>query len=130
MKKNILIIDNDSLLIDDLLKAFNGLNCCVKSADTGFEGLGMLHNEHFDIVIIDLYALGFDGEELARCIRLQRSTRTPIVIGLSENPCLIKNNGFDRAFATPVSMNDLFEIVKYCSGSRKAEVKLDEVQIT
>ena len=128
--KKVLIIDNDGLLAEDLLRAFKVLNFSVKSADTGFEGLAMLDNEYFDIVIIDLYALGFHGEEVAKYIHLKRSNKNPVVIGLSDKPNLISNNEFDRAFVSPLSINDLMELLKYCSSTRNIAMKRSEVGLS
>lgn len=115
MGKNILVIDNDRILVDDLLRALNGLKYSVKYANTGFKGICMLDDEHFDIVIIDLYALEFDGEDAAKYIRNKSTYGVPMVIGLYENPNSIRNNEFDRSFGSPLSMSDFLEILKYCS---------------
>lgn len=117
MEKNILIINNDSLLIDYLLMALNGLRCCVKTTDTGFKGIQMLINEYFDVVIIDEFASGFDGKEVAKHALLKRKNGSPIIFGLSDNPSQIENDGFDRIYSSPLSMNDLAEIRNYFTNS-------------
>jgi CheY-like chemotaxis protein len=123
MEKNILVIDNDSLLIDDLLMVLNVLRCCVKTADTGFKGIKMLIEEHFDLVIIDLFASGFDGREVANHIRMNRKNGSPIIVGISDDLNLIEGSGFDRIFTYPLSTNDLVEIQKYVTDAAAVNVK-------
>ena len=110
IKTKILIINNESLLIDDLLMSLNGLKCSVKITDTGFKGMQMLINEHFDIIIIDVFTSVFNGKELAKHVILKRKNGKPIIFGLSDQLNLIENDGFDRIFLTPLSTNDLSEI--------------------
>ena len=114
MEKSILIIGNDRLFIDDLLTVFNGLRCFIKIADTDFKGIKMLINEHFDLVLIDLFFMGFNGRVVANHIRLKRKNVRPIIIGISDNPKLNENNGFDRIFTYPLSTNCIDEVRNYC----------------
>ena len=116
--KNILIIHDDSLIIDNLKGALKGLGCNVKTTDSGFKGILILNKEHFDIIIIDFLSSGFDGKEVAKHVRFMWTSCIPFIIGLSEKSNSIKNNEFDRIFRSPISTNDLVEILNYCNNTR------------
>ena len=115
MKTNILVIFDDNLLMDDLLKALHGLRCRVKTADTGFMGIRMLDQEQFDAVIIDLFSLDFDGKAVARHVGFTKSQGSRIVVGLSEKLESIDMDEFDQIFSSPLSTSDLVEILNLCT---------------
>lgn len=61
---NILVIDDDSQIITLMETVLSSETCCVKSARNGRDGLQMLREFPFDIVITDIIMPESDGFEV------------------------------------------------------------------
>jgi DNA-binding response OmpR family regulator len=59
----ILLIESDLFLRDALQKAFSNIGCLVEVAETAEEGLHILENHDFDIIITDIDLTDIDGLE-------------------------------------------------------------------
>ena len=86
----------------------------------------MLDQEQFDVVIIDLFSLDFDGRAVAKHFSLTKSLGSTIVIGLSERPALMDNDEFDRIFPSPLSARDLAEIFYLCTQTNNFDMNIQE----
>jgi CheY-like chemotaxis protein len=112
--KKILIIDNEWLLLDDLERMLKDLKYDVMTVKTGVEGIKRLNTEHFDMVITDLFTGGFDGNDVARHVRLFGKKGVTLMVGVSEKSHFFQKHEFDRIIENPVSTGDLVEIVNRC----------------
>ena len=59
----ILLIESDLFLRDALQKAFSNIGCHVDVAESAEEGLHILEDHHFDIIITDIDLTDIDGLE-------------------------------------------------------------------
>jgi CheY-like chemotaxis protein len=81
MAKKILVID-DSKLNRNLLKSvLDGAGYLASVACDGNEGLNMLHNEKFDLLVLDLILPGMDGFAVLTLIKSDPQLKSiPIVV--------------------------------------------------
>jgi DNA-binding NtrC family response regulator len=115
--KKILIIDNDWLLLDDLERILKDASYSISTVKTGLDGIKRLNREDFDMVITDLLTGDFDGNDVARHVRLFKKKSVTLMVGISEKAHFFKKHEFDRIIEDPVSTGDLVEIVKKCINS-------------
>lgn len=76
--KPILIIDDDSALAEPLAEYLTRYHFLLKSATTPSEGLQMLRNESFELVILDVMLPQMDGFEVCKLIR--KESYVPIIM--------------------------------------------------
>jgi len=77
--KNVLIIEDDPEIIELLTIHLTDLSCRVTSTNNGREGLDMVLNTSYDLLILDLMLPGMNGMEICRRVR-QSAITTPILI--------------------------------------------------
>jgi len=77
--KNVLIIEDDPEIIELLTIHLTDLSCRVTSTNNGLEGLDMVLNTSYDLLILDLMLPGMNGMEICRRVR-QSAITTPILI--------------------------------------------------
>ncbi|RJQ38338.1 MAG: sigma-54-dependent Fis family transcriptional regulator [Nitrospiraceae bacterium] len=78
-KGNILIIDDEDIVRISCKRALMPEGFEVKTAQNGIEGLKMIEEERFDIVLTDLKMPDIDGIEVLRLIK-QRWADTVVII--------------------------------------------------
>lgn len=66
---NILVVDDDPDLLLLLTKMLSRIGVTPKTAQNGIEGLEVLAQEHFDLLILDLMLPDMDGFEVLQRIR-------------------------------------------------------------
>jgi len=76
--KKILIIDDDTRLVENVIKYMHDFGFQVASAFNGVEGLEKVKNFAPDLVVLDLMMPGLDGVEVCREIR--KTSTMPIII--------------------------------------------------
>ena len=82
MVNKILIVDDnpgDRLLIKEAINKAQ-LNCDIKEADTGEEGIKLLEEQKVDVVILDTKLPGIDGFETCQKIKENRGIKTKVII--------------------------------------------------
>ena len=114
----ILLIDSDTLFLQDLDRTLSLLDLDIFTTETGFEGIEMINREHFDILITNLFIPFFDGNDVARHARLIQK-KDVFIIGISEKPWLFNTGEFDRIISKLISTADLVQIVKKHASARK-----------
>jgi DNA-binding response OmpR family regulator len=77
--KNVLIIEDDSQIIELLTIHLTDLSCNVTSIRNGQEGLNIALKERYDLLILDLMLPGLNGMEICRRLR-HSGISTPILI--------------------------------------------------
>lgn len=107
VNKTILIIDDDTSILDVLAIAFRLQGYKVFTAENGTAGLDIFDKEKIDIVLTDIRMPGLSGEELATRIR-KESPHTKLAMmtgGDSEiGSNLIKTGTADHFFLKPFSL--------------------------
>jgi DNA-binding response OmpR family regulator len=75
--KKILLIEDDTHLVDLINIHLSDLHCDISSASLGEEGLKKANQQAFDLIILDIMLPDLNGLEICRRIRMQ-NTLTPI----------------------------------------------------
>lgn len=79
-KKRILVIDDEERLAQSLASLLRGAGYDVQSATTGQQGLGLLGDQRFDLIITDLRMEGVDGFDIMQYIAAHCPQSALIVI--------------------------------------------------
>jgi len=111
----VLIIDDEPLMRLSLEDALRAVGCEVRAAATGPEGLALLEQTAFDIVITDLRLPGVDGLTLLQAAK-QRSPKTEVIVitahGSVETAVGAMKAGAYDYITKPFSMEELLLIVE------------------
>ena len=85
MKKNILLVDDDALIIRMYQNKLSKEGYAVKTATNGEEGLLLVNNNHFDLIISDINMPKMNGFEfIVETRKLPGCMTTPILILTTE----------------------------------------------
>ena len=87
MGSKLLLIDDETDVheIVELMLAKEGFE--VLSTSSGDEGLRMVHEEKFDVILLDLLMPGMSGKDFLRIIKKSRDTaKIPVVIFTALKP--------------------------------------------
>lgn len=107
----ILIIEDESGLLELIHEVLTLFGHSVDTASDGQEGIQKFDNNSFDLVITDVCMPGVDGNAVVEHIRNSRKKSTP-VIGMSGTPWLLQNQDFDMILQKPFPLQTLVESVK------------------
>jgi len=75
----VLLIDDETVFVDNLVAVLTRRGMKVESANDGLKALDLLSNEPYDVLVLDLRMPGMDGIELLKAIR-ERDVRTPVIL--------------------------------------------------
>ena len=113
MKRNILIIDDDSdlsLIITDMLESY-GFG--VTSAENSDEAFILLEKNKFDLILLDINLPGTTGFEI--CRELRRVSTVPVIFASARTSETDRITGFDIGgddyLPKPYSMKELLSRV-------------------
>jgi DNA-binding NtrC family response regulator len=111
---SILLIDDEPLIRLSMTDALKAVGYAVRAASTGHEGLDLLNQGSFDIVITDLRLPGVDGLDLLQACK-QRAPRTEVILitahGSVEAAVEAMKRGAYDFITKPFSMEELLLIV-------------------
>lgn len=117
--KKLLIVDDNmiNLMVEQAL--LSPLQLDITTAQSGEEALGILEKEKFDLVFMDHFMPGMDGDEVTRIVRSDENNinhDVPIValtadavIGVKEK---MLENGMNDFLSKPVEMKDAIRVLK------------------
>ena len=111
---NVLVIDDESMVLDVLRQFLTLLGHSVEIASDGHEGLRMFDSRVYDLVITDIIMPEIDGNSVARHIRSSDRPYTP-VIGISGTPWLLEGDMFDLVISKPFDINILASAINSVS---------------
>lgn len=99
MKFRILVIDDEPILRDSLEFALSSSGYEVATARTGEEGLTLFNRDCPDLVLLDHWLPGINGDEVLRRIR-EENAETPVIIMTAQGSIELavnsmKNGAFD-----------------------------------
>lgn len=114
-QRRILLVDDNQDTVQSLARLLKLRGHEVATAFDGVAALKLAHEFQPDFLLLDLGLPGLDGYELARRLRAQGFTRTPIVAisGYAQEGDRIRSReaGFNYHFAKPVDFEALAELI-------------------
>jgi DNA-binding response OmpR family regulator len=93
VKPRILVIEDEASLARFLQLELNHEGYQVETAQSGYEALGRISEEKWDLVLLDIMMPGLDGFEVCRRIRKHRNI--PIIMLTARDATLDKVDGLD-----------------------------------
>lgn len=121
--KTILVIEDDDAILRVYTKWLSRSGVHVLAAGDGASGLKILKDEKVDLVLLDLGMPGMNGYETLKKIREQESTKTTLVIILSNTTMNENRDGFTEIMELGVeailrkyetSLKELIHSVQTC----------------
>jgi len=121
VKKRILIIDDEQLVLSVMFDLVSFLGYDVKATTVGFDGVELLHRERFDLVIVDMIMPQVGGLALSKVIRQEHpEIPIPAISGYYEKlVSSVRSPDVDAILAKPVTLeilkttlNDMFAKVR------------------
>lgn len=113
--KTVLIIEDDSNIVELLTIHLRDLGCTIVSAPDGASGLSTALGAPFDLVILDLMLPGLSGMEVCSRIR-QQDRHTPILMLTAKSEEIDKvmglESGADDYLTKPFSIREFIARVK------------------
>ena len=106
----ILVIDDEQSIADLIQDALTRCGDMVITALNGQQGLELLSNDAFDLVVTDMCMPDLNGTAIVRYVRSSIRPFTP-VIGISGTPWLFEDVGCDAILAKPFRLKSLIETV-------------------
>jgi len=115
MDFKILIIDDEPILRQSLEMALIGAGYEVFSTRTGEEGLDVFEKENPDIVLLDHWLPGINGDEVLKRIK-EKSPETPVIIMTAQGSIemavnLMKGGAFDF-LVKPFDLSQMEELIQ------------------
>ena len=75
----VLVVEDDPDILDALVCALEGASYNVIGAENGVDAMLLLGAQRFDLIVLDLYMPGVDGETILQSLRA-KGMRTPVVL--------------------------------------------------
>lgn len=113
MKKRILVADDDTAIVDALQMMLDFEGYDVKTAIDGAE-VRALKNHLPDLILLDIWMSGDDGQEICRLLKSQKHTRHIPIILISASKEVEKSAreaGADDFISKPFEMAELLHKV-------------------
>lgn len=116
-RKKILAIDDEPVALGVLEEVLEETGYLVLTAPNGAEGLSRAHDEHPDLILLDLVMEGMDGWETLRRLKLDDRCRDiPVVIlsarGQPTDKIRALQDGAVDYLTKPVSMRDSIDRIQ------------------
>src|SRR5690606_38480661 len=131
--KKILLIEDDSNIVELLAIHLQDLNCEVTSAGDGLSGLSLTREGKYDLIILDIMLPGLNGMEICRRIR-QTDRHTPILILSARSEEIDKvlglETGADDYLTKPFSVREFIARVKVIFRRKEELLPGDEVALS
>ncbi|MEY8205025.1 MAG: response regulator [Bermanella sp.] len=87
----ILFVDDEAQMLSALARVFRGQKFAVTTANSGKEGLALLADQQFDVIISDMRMPEMDGASfLAQTCKLSPSSRRVLLTGFSDQESTIR----------------------------------------
>jgi DNA-binding response OmpR family regulator len=121
MRKRILVIDDDELILLSLQDLFAAADLEVRTAASGAEALRAAEEERFDLVVLDVVMPGLSGLEVCRKLREKAGyAGVPVILLTAKSEEADRRKGIeagaDRFLPKPFDPGRLVEIVRESLG--------------
>jgi len=111
----VLLIDDESELVETLVERLGYRGVTAKYTTSGREALRMMTDEMFDIIVLDLKMPGMSGEEVLKEMK-NRNIDTPVLLitghGAPIDEMDEKIDGVADYLAKPISLEELIAKMK------------------
>ena len=107
----ILVIDDETAIVDIVKQALGIYGHNVETATNGREGIAKFDSNCFDLVITDICMPDIDGNGVVQHIRGSDKKYIP-VIGISGTAWAVKDNSFDTILEKPFPIKTLIDSVQ------------------
>jgi len=115
MSTRILIVEDDTTLLETLTYNLNNEGYTVQTATDGQTGLQMARQEHFDVVVLDVMLPQLDGLSVCRILR-REEMETPILLLTARSGEMDKiiglDSGADDYITKPFSLGEFLARVR------------------
>lgn len=101
MARKILVVDDETVLADTIAYNLEQEGYQVITAADGTSALNAVHNEHPDLIVLDIMLPGVDGLEVCRQLRREDDTATVPIIMLTA-----KSDEIDKVVGLEVGADD------------------------
>jgi putative nucleotidyltransferase with HDIG domain len=126
----VLVVDDDEILRDALVRMIEKLQVRVIAAGNGLEARDLLGTQAIDLVISDIRMPGMDGVALTRHIK-ENHPRVPVILMTGFSEILETQEAFamgaDDFLAKPFDREELFDSIRSCLKSGEARVTPSEI---
>ena len=106
----ILVIDDEPSIADMIRDVLTRFGYRVETASNGRQGLQLLRDSSFDLVVTDMCMPDLDGDCIVRHVRSSSRPLTPI-IGISGTPWLLEGVNCDAVLPKPFLLQALVDTV-------------------
>ena len=115
MKKKILIIDDDTAILEALKLCLEDLDYEVKTIEKVESFDNFLSKNLPDLIILDYLLSGVDGKEIAKYLKNSKETKKIPIIMFSAHPFAkkeLKGTGVEDFITKPFELDDLIAKIK------------------
>ncbi len=114
MGLRVLLVEDDAVLADGLLRALRAQDMTVTQVADGLAADRALQEPGTEVAVLDIGLPGIDGYEVARRLRADAATRAIRLIavtgyGLPDDQRRVMEAGFDQHLVKPVQIERLLE---------------------
>ena len=123
-KMKTLLIDDDELIRDSFRLAFSQKGCFLMAVETAEEGLCVLQNNKFDIIISDFTLPGMNGIDFFKQAAINQTNTANVLISgnISPEKLLEKNEAKVHDFVQkPFSVTDLVQTLTVLTENKKQD---------
>jgi CheY-like chemotaxis protein len=107
---HILVIDDEPMISSLISTALTKYGETVQTASSGMDGLKMLEESTYDIIVTDMRMPDLDGPSVVQKIRKSSHATTP-VIGISGTPWLLEKADCNAVLSKPFPLKELVDTV-------------------
>jgi CheY-like chemotaxis protein len=115
MKGYILVIDDDSAILEVLKIILEDNDYMVKTLSDGSKIQEALSERKPDMILLDIWLSGMDGQEIATKLKQEESTKKIPIVMISANnegKKISKKAKIEGFIAKPFEIEDILDIVK------------------
>ncbi len=122
-KPSILIIDDDTAILNAFTKIFQRKGFYVEVAEKGQDAIEKISSNHFDVALIDLCLSDMEGTELFPLIR--RTSPNTVKVMLTGKTFLQNSiEGADVLLGKPIAIDELLSVIDSKLKDRNMEISV------
>lgn len=130
-KAHILIVDDDEMMAKTLSRALSNQGHECRIALTGDQGLSLVHEHRFDLILTDMVMPGFDGMTFVKSVKsIDPSIPIIMMTGYAsvDNAVEVMKAGAFHYLKKPVRLNELQVYVEKALASHEMVLEVQELK--